>query len=147
MKVEIFDTKPSDFNARVEVAACYLEVEGKFLLLQIPDGKDQSGCWGVPAGKLEPGETPEAAAIRELYEETGIKLLEKQQCDDLGALYIRKPGIDFVYHLFRIHLDHMPTVILSLEHTAYCWATLEEAAAMPLMAGAHDLLTHYRLVP
>jgi 8-oxo-dGTP pyrophosphatase MutT (NUDIX family) len=50
--------------------------------------------WGVPAGKLEQGETPEVAARRELLEETGIQLTSASRIAYLETLYIRKPDLD-----------------------------------------------------
>jgi 8-oxo-dGTP diphosphatase len=55
------------------VAACALiDIEGRVLLQRRPEGKRMAGLWEFPGGKLAPGETPEAALIRELREELGI---------------------------------------------------------------------------
>lgn len=55
------------------VAACALvDIEGRILLARRPEGKKMAGLWEFPGGKLNPGETPEAALIRELKEELGI---------------------------------------------------------------------------
>ena len=55
------------------VAACALiDTDGRILLARRPEGKKMAGLWEVPGGKLNPGETPEAALIRELKEELGI---------------------------------------------------------------------------
>ena len=55
------------------VAACALvDSDGRILLAQRPEGKSLAGLWEFPGGKLDPGETPEAALIRELEEELGI---------------------------------------------------------------------------
>jgi 8-oxo-dGTP diphosphatase len=55
------------------VAACALiDVDGRVLLARRPEGKKMAGLWEFPGGKLHPGETPEAALIRELKEELGI---------------------------------------------------------------------------
>ncbi len=57
----------------VLVAACALvDPDGRVLLAQRPEGKSMAGLWEFPGGKVEPGETPEAALIRELHEELGI---------------------------------------------------------------------------
>jgi 8-oxo-dGTP diphosphatase len=53
-------------------AVALIDVEGRVLLAQRPMGKSMAGLWEFPGGKVEPGETPEAALIRELHEELGI---------------------------------------------------------------------------
>jgi 8-oxo-dGTP diphosphatase len=53
-------------------AVALIDVEGRVLLAQRPMGKSMAGLWEFPGGKVEPGETPEAALIRELQEELGI---------------------------------------------------------------------------
>lgn len=59
------------------VAACALiDPEGRVLLARRPEGKALAGLWEFPGGKLAPGETPEAALIRELREELAIDVSE-----------------------------------------------------------------------
>ncbi|SFJ60041.1 8-oxo-dGTP diphosphatase MutT [Celeribacter neptunius] len=54
-------------------AVALIDVEGRVLLAQRPEGKSMAGLWEFPGGKVEPGETPEAALVRELHEELGIE--------------------------------------------------------------------------
>ena len=54
------------------VAAALVDRDGRVLVQQRPEGKPMAGLWEFPGGKLEPGETPEAALVRELAEELGI---------------------------------------------------------------------------
>lgn len=54
-------------------AVALIDPDGRVLLAQRPEGKAMAGLWEFPGGKVEPGETPEAALIRELHEELGIK--------------------------------------------------------------------------
>jgi len=56
------------------VAAALIDGEGRVLLQQRPPGKPMAGLWEFPGGKIEPGESPEAALARELHEELGITL-------------------------------------------------------------------------
>jgi 8-oxo-dGTP diphosphatase len=58
------------------VAAAILDADGRVLIAQRPQGKALAGLWEFPGGKVEPGERPEAALIRELAEELGIKVEE-----------------------------------------------------------------------
>lgn len=56
------------------VAACALvDADGRVLLSQRPQGKALAGLWEFPGGKVEAGETPEAALLRELREELGVE--------------------------------------------------------------------------
>ncbi|BDB25538.1 NUDIX hydrolase [Cupriavidus sp. TA19] len=58
-----------------EVAVGVLvQPDGRFLLAQRPAGKPYEGYWEFPGGKLEPGETVEAALARELHEELGLDI-------------------------------------------------------------------------
>ena len=140
--IAIHEKAPIGFAPKVEVAACYLEIDGKFLLLQRSASKSEPGKWGVPAGKLEKGETPEQAARRELFEETGIAA---DRIHYTGTLYIQKPEIAYTYHVFGIQLDQMPTVCFTTdEHQNYKWVSLNDLEKLPLMAAAKEALLYYR---
>ena len=61
----------------VLVAACALiDPDGRVLIAQRPPGKVMAGLWEFPGGKIEPGERPEEALIRELREELGVTVQE-----------------------------------------------------------------------
>ncbi len=54
-------------------AVALIDKDGRVLLAQRPEGKSLAGLWEFPGGKVEPGESPETALIRELHEELGIE--------------------------------------------------------------------------
>jgi 8-oxo-dGTP diphosphatase len=54
-------------------AVALVDRDGRVLLARRPEGKAMAGLWEFPGGKVEPGESPEAALIRELREELGIE--------------------------------------------------------------------------
>lgn len=54
-------------------AVALIDPDGRVLLAQRPEGKSLAGLWEFPGGKVEPGESPETALIRELHEELGIE--------------------------------------------------------------------------
>jgi 8-oxo-dGTP diphosphatase len=65
--------EPAPARRTILVAAVALiDADGRILLAQRPEGKSMAGLWEFPGGKVDPGETPEAALIRELEEELGI---------------------------------------------------------------------------
>jgi 8-oxo-dGTP diphosphatase len=68
---------PTDTVKLITVSAVVMvDVDGRILIAQRPEGKNMAGLWEFPGGKIEPGETPERALIRELKEELGIDTTE-----------------------------------------------------------------------
>lgn len=65
-------------NLLLVVACALIDADNRILLAQRPEGKSLAGLWEFPGGKLEQGETPEQALIRELSEELSITV--KQDC-------------------------------------------------------------------
>ena len=57
----------------IEVTAAIIEKDDKFLIARRAKGKHLAGYWEFPGGKVEPGESPEGALVRELHEELGIE--------------------------------------------------------------------------
>ena len=58
------------------VAVGLIDIDGRVLIAQRPEGKSMAGLWEFPGGKIEDGETPEEALIREMHEELGIETWE-----------------------------------------------------------------------
>ena len=56
------------------VAAAFLDADGRLLMQKRPPGKHHAGMWEFPGGKVEPGETPVDALIREIVEELAVDL-------------------------------------------------------------------------
>ncbi len=53
-------------------AVALVDIDGRVLIARRPEGKAMAGLWEFPGGKLQAGETPEAALVREMREELGI---------------------------------------------------------------------------
>lgn len=142
LKTQVYRSKPADFSPSAEVAACYIEVDGKFLLLKRRLGSSQEGTWGVPGGKLEVGESPKAAVIREVFEETEILL---SQVSEVGPLYIHGAEVDFVFHMFYAKLIEFPSIRLDLaEHSDSKWVRFTDWSRLPLMAGGMEAMHHFQ---
>jgi 8-oxo-dGTP diphosphatase len=58
----------------IVAAAALVDGDGRILLAQRPPGKTMAGLWEFPGGKVDAGETPEMALLRELSEELGIEV-------------------------------------------------------------------------
>jgi mutator protein MutT len=140
----VFIQPPPDFQPSVTVAGCYLEFEDKILLLKRHPKKPQGYTWGVPGGKIEEGETPEAAVIREVYEEVGVQL-NQAELVPIETLYIRGLQNDYTFYRFRKHFIVQPVINLCLkEHVEARWVTIEEGLTLPLIYGGKEALLTYR---
>jgi 8-oxo-dGTP pyrophosphatase MutT (NUDIX family) len=136
----IYLEKPKDFSSKLNTVGCYLECNGKFLFLQYTT-KFQCG-WGVPGGKMEKGEDPVAAVLRELYEETKL-WLTPEEVQLVDKTYFREPA-DSVFYMFKVTLPAVlvDKVTLSSEHQNYAWVSYKEAINLPLIYGAKEALEH-----
>lgn len=69
---------PAPLRTVLVVAVALVDVDGRVLIAQRPEGRSMAGLWEFPGGKVEPGELPEDALIRELAEELDITV--KKSC-------------------------------------------------------------------
>lgn len=110
------------------------------LFLIIRDSYDN---WGFPKGHVEDGERPEAAALREVCEETGLGSLTVRGTIDTIDWYFRFRGrlIHKICHFYLMETDRADT---SPQHdegiTACRWEAYEEAAQLVSYANARDVL-------
>lgn len=129
----IYKRKPKNFKPQFEVVSCFCEFEDKFILLHRQDHKDRGNLWGVPAGKVDPGETPVIAVQREIQEETGLSQ-NTENIHHFSQVFVRYPDYDFIFHIFHTKLADNKTIqIDSKEHKAYIWASPQEALKMSLV--------------
>lgn len=126
----IFKEKPEMFNPIFEVACCHVNCNGKFLMLHRADHKSAGNKWGVPAGKIMPGESPLETAKRETKEETGIDI-PAPSMEFRNTVYVRYPEYDFVYHIFQTEIQEIGEVLISKdEHKDFRWLTPNDALAL-----------------
>lgn len=140
----LFLAPPPGFNPKVWVAGCYCEFEDKILFLKRSPHKLQGDTWGIPGGKLDEGETPRMAVIREVFEEVGIRINEGD-LEEIGEMYIRGPQMDYIFYRFRMRFLTLPIIDLSLdEHVEWAWLPFEEAIKLPLIYGGVEALLSYQ---
>jgi 8-oxo-dGTP diphosphatase len=115
----------------VIVAACVLLKEsGVMLIAKRPKGRELAGLWELPGGKLELGEAPETALVRELREELGIEIAEK----DLRPLSFASHAYPAFRLLMPIYLcRHWQGRAAGLEGQDLAWVQPEDLKdyAMP----------------
>ena len=106
----------------IEVVAALIRNDGKFMICQRPENKSRPLLWEFPGGKVEAGETKEAALARECSEELAIEL-------EVGKMFADST---FVYPDISVHLSLFEARIVCgepklLEHKDIRWITPEEA--------------------
>lgn len=125
-------------------AAALVDVDGRVLICQRPQGKALAGLWEFPGGKVEPGETPEACLIRELEEELGIVVANA--C--LAPFVFASHDYESFHLLMPLYLcRRWSGVITAREHEALAWVKPDRLgdypmppADAPLVAWLRDLL-------
>lgn len=144
MKNELFLKPPPDFNAKVTVAGCYCEFEDKILLLKRHPKKPEGYTWGLPGGKIDEGETPREAAVREVSEEIGLHI-PQNELEEIDTMYVRGPNSDYIFYRFRKRFENVPEIDLNLkEHIEARWITIDEALTYPLIYGGTEALLSYK---
>lgn len=115
----------------MRVVGCFLEYNDQFVLLRRLSHKPDGNSWGLPAGKVEPGETDEIAIIRELLEETGYRASHSQLelLDEHRFLMPSGTANDFVSYRIRLTQPHKITLEKN-SHSAFKWVSPEEAYEM-----------------
>ncbi|KQR84015.1 (deoxy)nucleoside triphosphate pyrophosphohydrolase [Sphingomonas sp. Leaf343] len=122
-------TGPVEPSLLLVVAAALIDAHGRVLMQQRPEGKAHAGLWEFPGGKVEAGESAEAALVRELSEELGITV-------DRDALTPRSFStliagdrhlVLLLYAVRRWRGEPVP-----IEASALRWDTPEALAKLPM---------------
>jgi 8-oxo-dGTP diphosphatase len=90
----------NDLKLTLVVACALIDADNRVLLAQRPEGKAMAGLWEFPGGKIEPGERPEEALIRELEEELGT--ITKTAC--LAPLTFASHGYEDFHLLMPLYI-------------------------------------------
>jgi 8-oxo-dGTP diphosphatase len=126
------------------VACALIDPDGRVLIAQRPAGKSMGGLWEFPGGKVEPGERPEEALIRELSEELGIAV--KEPC--LAPFSFASHAYPDFHLLMPLYVcRRWEGVPQAKEHLALKWVRPKELkdypmppADLPLVPMLRDLL-------
>ena len=106
----------------IEVVAALIWENGKFFACQRPENKARGGLWEFVGGKVEKGESKEAALIRECREELGVLIAV-----DNVFMDVTHPYPDITVHLTLFNARFTGEEPKMLEHQAFMWVEPEEA--------------------
>jgi 8-oxo-dGTP diphosphatase len=122
----------------VLVAACALvDVDGRILLAQRPEGKPMAGLWEFPGGKVEAGETPETTLIRELAEELGIVVKE----DCLAPLTFASHAYENFHLLMPLYIcRRWEGMVQPLESQKLTWTEPKKLRSFPMPPADEPLI-------
>jgi 8-oxo-dGTP diphosphatase len=124
------------------VAACALvDEDGRVLIAQRPEGKALAGLWEFPGGKVEAGETPEAALIRELEEELGIAV----KADCLAPFVFASHPYEGFHLLMPLYLcRRWDGMARAKHHAALKWVKPAELDRWPMPPADAPLVAYLR---
>jgi 8-oxo-dGTP diphosphatase len=123
------------------VACALIDADGRVLLAQRPADKAMGGLWEFPGGKMEPGEAPESALIRELREELGIAV--KEAC--LAPFTFASHAYTDFHLLMPLYLcRRWEGTPQPLEHQALKWVWPKDMASYPMPPADLPLLPMLR---
>jgi 8-oxo-dGTP diphosphatase len=124
---------------KIQVVTSFLQKGNKVLVLQRARKDLQHKLWGIPGGKLEKGEHPLSGLIREVHEETKIKI-ESNRSQLLGTALSCTP-CDGQYGLYIYHtvVSEDCDIIINLdEHYEFRWVTLTEFQSLDLLTAQRE---------
>jgi len=119
----------------IDVVAGILWRDGRYLGVQRPEGKAHAGLWEFPGGKVEPGEAPADALVRELAEELDIQTGEvefwREKIHEYPAITVR---------LYFFHIRDFKGVPRPLEGQGLRWLSPAEAVDLPFLEADRDIV-------
>ena len=108
------------------VAGVLRDARGRVLLARRTEGRDLAGLWEFPGGKVEPGESPEDALVRELREELGV---ETEVGAPVACVPLESPGRRLLLDVREVAFSGLPR---GLEGQALAWVPLRKLSDYPM---------------
>lgn len=119
----------TELKTLLVVAVALIDPDGRVLIAQRPEGKHMAGLWEFPGGKVEAGERPEAALVRELKEELGIDVTEA--C--LSPFVFTSHAYDSFHLLMPLYLcRRWSGMVERREHASLAWVHPNRLSDYPM---------------
>ena len=120
-------------------AVAMVDADGRVLIAQRPEGKPLAGLWEFPGGKVEQGETPEQALIRELREELGVEVSEA--C--LAPFVFASHAYESFHLLMPLYLcRRWGGMVTGRHHPQVKWVKPAQLADYPMPPADEPLVAH-----
>lgn len=131
---------------RIAIAVLY--ASGEVLIGPRPDGDALAGLWEFPGGKINPGETPAAAAVRECREETGLEVIVLGTCAEVLHRYPigENPSEQASGPHLELHLSFFacrPLERFGSVASPFRWVGLEHLPSLDFPAANHSLIAQF----
>jgi 8-oxo-dGTP diphosphatase len=121
------------------VAAALIDTDGRVLVSRRPKGKELEGLWEFPGGKIDAGERPEEALIRELREELGVAV--KAPC--LAPLAFASHAYDDFHLLMPLYVCRKwEGFVLPLDGQTLKWVWAKDLRTYPMPPADAPLIPH-----
>jgi 8-oxo-dGTP pyrophosphatase MutT (NUDIX family) len=133
---------PREFSAG---AVLVRRLRGRWWVAAIRPGGKPEGTWALPKGNIGPGESPEATAVREVTEETGLEGVSLGKLGDVKYVYTRKGGQRVFkvvsFYLLRYRRGRIDDVPRTFRHEVAeaRWLPLEEAPRLLAYRGEKEM--------
>lgn len=124
-----------------EVVAALIWDENRFMICQRPPHKSRGLLWEFVGGKVEAGETPEDALVRECREELAVEIMVNGKFSEVVHVYP-----DLTVHLTLFHAQIVQGLVQLLEHVDLKWITVEEIDLYEFCPADIEILNQLRQV-
>jgi len=125
----VSEVKPTGKRLLLVAACALVDTDRRVLLAQRPEGKQLAGLWEFPGGKVNDGERPEDALIRELAEELGITV--REAC--LAPLTFASHAYDDFHLLMPLYIcRRWEGTVTAREHQALAWVRANKLRDYPM---------------
>jgi 8-oxo-dGTP diphosphatase len=124
----------------IVAAAALVRADGRLLLQQRPEGKPMAGLWEFPGGKVEDGESPKGALVRELLEELGL-VLDERDLEAFASASHSYENFNLLMTVFMVR--RWQGEVTAREGQNLVWVSADEIRDYPAPAADLPVFEHF----